>query len=384
MRLLTWQYFALVAALPTAASCGKSPADPLPIDAGALDGTAPDAHTDTDGGPTCPAGSHVRQDGGCEATLSGWTMAPSLLRARDHHVTFAAETPAGAFLFAAVGTTSSGGLSDSVERAAINDDGSLSDFEALLDLPVALIGPGFVQVDRAWVLVGGLGVGSNSTGDTLIGQIEDDGSLTTHPGTTLAESRYHTATVALNGYVFALGGLQQQVTGAGVTQTVLDSIERASFDGVTLGLWETVGHLPGRRTHHAAVAHDGAIYVIGGGTSTGTTDILRAEVSEGGDLGVFTMVGQLPEARATGSVFVLAEHLYVLGGMTSLVSGEVASVLRAPLLEDGSIGTFDALPELPQRRAHVHQSPVLRGFVYSVGGSIHHEDQREVFVGRFE
>jgi hypothetical protein len=335
--------------------------------------------------PACPAGAHELEDGSCEASLTAWTPGPMLLTGRDHHVSFAAETPAGAFLYTLVGTNPLGGAAATVERAAIAGDGALAPFEPLANLPAGLIGPGFAQLDRSWVLVGGLAPSGDSTPECAVGLVQDDGALALQPGAALAQSRYHTAVVALNGLVFATGGMQQTVSGGTPMQTVLDSVERASFDGATLGPWVEVGPLPEPRTHHAAVAHGGAIYVIGGGSdAAATTDIWRAEVSDSGELGPFAPAGALPEARATASAFVFLDHLYVVAGMVSLVSGEVATVLRAAIAEDGSVGTFEELPALPLARAHSHQAPFHAGFVYSVAGSIDHVDQREVFIGRFE
>ena len=51
------------------------------------------------------------------------------------------------------------------------------------------------------------------------------------------------------------------------TQEVLASVERASFDGSSLGAWEPAGDLPEPRTHLAAFAHNSAIFVVGGGSA---------------------------------------------------------------------------------------------------------------------
>lgn len=334
--------------------------------------------------PPCPAGAHEVQHG-CDGTVAQWTPGPSLRTARDHHVTFVAESPAGVFLYALAGTNPEGGAAATVERAPIRPDGSLAPFEALADLPTALIGPGFAEVEPGLVLAGGLGVNGDSVTDTFVGGVLDDGRLELRSGPPLAHSRYHTAVVAVKGFVFALGGLQQSVSTGAPTQAVLDSVERAPFDGTTLGPWTEAARLPTPLTHHAALAHGDAIYVIGGGSSAAArTEILRAEVSDGGELGAFRVVGNLPAARATSSAFVFLDHLYVLAGAASLTSGEVATVLRAPIAADGSVGAFEELAALPMARAHSHQSPFHDGVAYSVGGSIHHVPQNEVFIARFQ
>ena len=49
----------------------------------------------------------------------------------------------------------------------------------------------------------------------------------------------------------------------------------------------------------------------------------------------------------------------------------LATIARAPLAADGTIGTWFADPAsaLPHARSHVHQMPIRGTFIYSVGGA---------------
>lgn len=347
-------------------------------------GTGAGSEGGAGGSASCPEGSHPGESG-CEATLAGWTAGPELERARDHHVSFVAETPSGTFVFAMLGSTPSGSASDTVERSLLGPDGTLGAFTLIEDFPEAMIGPGFAQVGASFVLAGGLVLPGNSSARSYVGRVGDDGSLTVTPGGDLASSRYHVTVTAVAGFVFAIGGMRQDVSGTEPVQEVMAAVERASFDGTTLGPWEELAPLETPVTHHAAVAHGGAIYLIGGGAGLqARTDILRATVAADGTLGAFTIAGALPEGRATSSAFVHLDHLYVFAGMKQLTGQEVATVLRAPIDAAGAVGSFEELPPLPLARAHAHQAPKSGPFVLSLGGSIHHETQREVFVGRFE
>lgn len=332
------------------------------------------------GGLQCEVGSHATATG-CEATLESWTPGPNLLKGRDHHVTFAATSPAGTFLYTALGATAAGSADSTVERAAIAADGSLGAFEKIGSTPKGLIGPGLATLDRSFVLAGGLASDGNSTTSTFVGHVEDDGTVTFTSGPELATSRYHVSASYVKGFVFAIGGLFQDVSSGSPMQTVEDVVERASFDGTTLGAWTTLAPLPMATTHHAAVAHDGAIWLIGGGSgASARKTILRATVGDDGSLGAWENVGELPEGRATSSAFVFLEHLYVVAGMKGLASGEVATVLRAPIA-DGKVGAFEELAPLPKARAHAHQTPLVNGHLYNVGGSINHVVQKDVFIG---
>lgn len=338
-----------------------------------------------DGGIACPAGSHAGSSGACEAELTGWAPGPKLKHARDHHATFVAETPAGPFLYVAAGM---GSLAPplQIERAAIAADGSLGPFEDLATkLPVGLIGPGLAQVERSFVLGGGLTSDSNSTASTYVGKVGDDGNVTITQGPDMGSSRYHVSLAHAKGHVFALGGLFQQVSGGTPTQEVLDVVERAAFDGTTLSAWETIAPLPVKLTHHATVVYEGSLYVIGGGSGQpASTDILRATISDDGSLGTWETVGQLPAGRASPAATVFLDRVYVISGMTTLTGGEVDTVLAGAFDASGKIGAFTTLMPLPKARAHSHQAPIYNGHLYSAGGSINHAPQSDVFVGTLQ
>jgi hypothetical protein len=337
------------------------------------------------GGSGCPAGSHPGAIDACEADLTGWVAGPALVRARDHHVTFVDEVTAGTFLYAIGGASAAGAPLVSAERAPIAADGSLGPFEAVEDLPIGLIGPGIAQVGHGFVIAGGLKSDGESTTDTWVGAVGDDGHLTYTAGPTLTASRYHLTLVAAKGYVFSIGGLEQNIVNGMPQQAVSDLVERASFDGTTLSSFQAVGALPSTLTHHAAIAIGDAIYVIGGGAGApATTDVLRAALSETGDLGAWELVGELPEGTATSSPAFFLDHLYVIGGMATLTGGERDTVLRAPVLADGAVGAFEELLPLPKKRAHSHQTPLHAGVFYSVGGSINHVPQKDVFLGQLQ
>ncbi len=331
----------------------------------------------------CPTGSHPGANG-CEATLTAWNAGPLLNHSRDHHATFIAETASGPYLYALAGTGPTLPRLQ-IERGAIDDSGNVSEMSDVADLPIALIGPGFCQVGAGFVLGGGLLSDGNAGKKSYVGAVDDAGGVTISEGPDLNASRYHVALACARGFVFALGGLDQDVSTGTPKQTIVDVIERAPFDGTTLSAWETIAPLPEALTHHAAVVHDDAIYVIGGGSGVSAhTTIYRANVAENGDLGAWETVGDLPEGRATSSALVFLNQLYVVGGMTSLVGGEQDTVLRANLDDTGKVGTFEALTALPMARAHSHQTPLFQGHLYSVGGSIEHAPQREIFVGTLE
>ncbi len=147
------------------------------------------------------------------------------------------------------------------------------------------------------MIAGGLANDSNSKTSVYVGQIADDGSVSFTKGPDLGASRYHVSLAYSRGYLYAMGGLYQAVVGGAPTQKVVDTIERAAFDGKTVSPWETVAPLPVALTHHASIVYKDAIYVIGGGsTGAALPDIVRATVSDTGALGPWESYGTLRKA----------------------------------------------------------------------------------------
>jgi hypothetical protein len=279
------------------------------------------------------------------------------------------------------------GLS-STEFAPIAADGSLGAFQMGVALPEVMIGHSIGVVDDVVVLTAGIRAGaggSELSTKTDVGRVQADGSLAAwSSGPELAVSRFHHSSAAYQRWVYVVGGL----TGAGTDST--PSVERAEVaaDG-TLSAWTETTPLPGKRSHHAVVAHDGALWVTGGlsgdpaGVHTSFSDVLRAPIDASGNLGEWSVVGELPLTLATHSSFVHAGALHVAGGVEGGATN-TAAVRRAAIGDGGTLGAFEELAPLPKARAHAHQTPVFSGFVYSAGGAFEHASLPDVFVGRFE
>jgi hypothetical protein len=312
------------------------------------------------------------------AELQSWSDGPLLETARDHHVSFVE----GDYLFVLGGSTGMAATSGS-ERALVQE-GGLGVFEKADRMPEALLGMGICGGTGRYVIAGGLDGTSNSSPSSYVIEVID-GILSFKEAPDLGESRYHLGLACIGSYVFAIGGLIQIYDGT-VSQSISTAVERATLDeSGTLSRWERVGELPEPRTHHATVVDGSSIYLIGGGEGVAAySDILRATVAEDGSVSSWEPAGNMPEGRATSSAFVRDGFLYMLAGMTKLTGGEVDTVLRAEVLEDGSIGTFEELEPLPLARAHSHQAPIFGDTLYSIGGSIEHEPQNQFFINRFQ
>jgi hypothetical protein len=105
-----------------------------------------------------------------------------------------------------------------------------------------------------------------------------------------------------------------------------------------------------------------------GGTSVSHTDSYRAKVMDDGSLGEWESLEPLPIRVAAHSALVAGRSVFIMGGVIdSSISDQV---YRSTFKDDGKLDGWVKQMDLPQPRAHVHQSPSWHDRVYRVGGSL--------------
>lgn len=312
-----------------------------------------------------------------------WTEGPALPVARDHHVVVLTHGTAGTFLHTIGGNTYRETLADGW-RLRLGDDGSFGAWESIDSLPAARAGHAVAATDGAVIVFGGkLADRSNTTG-TLVARVRPDGGLDAWAaGPPLPGPRFHHSAAAANGFVYVTGGLEAAVSVATVFRA------RARPDG-SLEAWSREGDLPRPRSHHASFVYEGALYVVAGldgnpaGANTPLKDILRAPIGADGSLGAWTTVATLDSAYATHAALVHDGYVYVIGGVENNARF-VATIQRASIAPDGTMGAWEPVtPGLPVARGHVHQVPVWRGRIYSLGGSANRQVMAALHVGVFD
>jgi hypothetical protein len=307
------------------------------------------------GSAACPNDASA---GACLAIT--WAVGPKLPTARNHHMTWLADTGSAPFIYVAGGSNSaSQGIAD-VECAGINPDGTLRPWEKTTPLPNAIIGAGVTVTHGEVVLAGGYGLTASWRAT-----INADGSMGTWTaGPALPGPWFHTAAVSFANYVYVIGGLNGMME--------IDQVVRATVaaDG-SLGAFQAAATLPYPLSHHSAVVQDHVLYVLGGESSDGIArpDVLSAVLSDDGTIGAWKHEISMPMDLETQASFVYSGSIYAIGGISGL--GSVNNVLRSPLSADGSLGAWldDKASALPHARSHVHQMPIYQGWVYSVAGA---------------
>jgi hypothetical protein len=210
--------------------------------------------------------------------------------------------------------------------------------------------------------------GGKHVAEVLSAPVDDGGAIGAWTAQApLPVPRMHGAALIDGDTIYVFGGLG--------TKDAVANVERATLaaDG-TIAAWEELDPLPGPRSHQAAVAFDGYVYLAGGlsgdpaGAYTDYTDVLRAPIQADGKLGAWESIAMLPKRVDTASAVVHDGFLYLVGGIEGI--SYVDHVRRAPILDDHGLGPWEDSPPLPKGRGHVHQTPVYGKWMYSVGGSI--------------
>lgn len=260
----------------------------------------------------------------------------------------------------------------SVERARIRPDGSLGPFATVPE--VSLVSPrsGHTTVvirNFLYAIGGGLG-GGGVPSSVERAVINDDGSLgpfTTIPSIALNEGRAYHISVVLENFLYVIGGYGSSGR--------LNSIERAPINANgTLGTFAMLSGvaLNTGRNLFTGVVTGGYVYVIGGLSDAGElTSVEQASIAGDGSLGAFTTIsnGALLVPRISPASAVVGSALYVIGGRNN--SAMVTTMERATMNTDGSLSAFDIVqgvaPTMPRSS---HTATVIGDSLYLIGGNV--------------
>jgi N-acetylneuraminic acid mutarotase len=241
-----------------------------------------------------------------------------------------------------------------VYYAKLNADGSTGTWSTNTNsLPAAIRGQTTV-VSNGYIYTFG-GYGSSAIYYAKLNNDGSTGAWTTSTRT-LPAVRYGATSVVANGYVYVMGGYN------GTTTTNTDYYAKLNADG-TIGVWNSTTVLPVNIYHHASVAANGYVYILGGDTGSTVDTVYYAKLNIDGTVGSWTTNTQtLPSTNQVFSVAVANGYIYEIGGPLS------AATNYAKLNADGSVGSWSSntgnLPLTTQNATTI----VANGYVYVMGG----------------
>lgn len=195
---------------------------------------------------------------------------------------------------------------------------------------------------------------ASSTGRQMAGSIfwrTSDNSL--------GESLAGAAAVALNDWVFVIGGYD-------ASGSSLSAVSRARVSNIgSPGAWQTVRPLTTPLDGHAAVVNSGQIYVIGGFSGSPQRGTYMSEVNADGSLGAWQSTGDLPTERYALAAVVAQGHVYAIGGYSTV---PIRSIVRAQILPDGHLGLWARQDETLPSPLYRLTAVVHGGYIYVIGG----------------
>ena len=280
-----------------------------------------------------------------------WSTTNSLATARSYFSTVSYN----GYMYAMGGSGDTGDL-NSVEYAPINTNGTVGSWSATTTFTDPRVGHTSVAYNGYVYLLGGVDSYGDRYNVVQYAQINANGTLGAWSTTTaFATPRaYHTSAV-YNGYMYVFGGSDGAV--------YYNDVQYAPVNANgSLGAWSTTTAFSTTRAYHAAALYNGYLYVIGG---VGLSDVQYALVNANGTVGTWTTTTALGAARTGSDSFAYNGYLYTIGGYVGGV--EQNDVQYAPINANGTIGAWATTSTFTTGRSN-HCSVVYKGYLYVLGG----------------
>lgn len=338
--------------------------------------------------------SRLNSDG----TMNAWVQTNSFTNARASFGGNMA-TIAGGYAYLAGGCTSLTGAycgtvaTDDVQLASINADGSLAEWNAIINLKDQRIGSSLITWQGGLYRFGGCSAQNTGTGactttlsDVDFGDINPDGEASTvatsvpaGSGTCSGTNPYNcdvpsqtggfvgdvlTSAVVMNGYLYIMGGCNtDDCSGesAGVVYAAISSTGSLTKPSVCGGTYVTnsafcvsSNSLPSARGAAATAVFNGKIYLTGGWPSINAVSYTTVNsdgsigawtsqtMSGGGTMGATSVSYSFTYTRANpSSASTYPGNFYIFGGCTSVTSvtctTQTQNVYKCYIKPDGSI-----------------------------------------------
>ena len=171
------------------------------------------------------------------------------------------------------------------------------------------------------------------------------------------EKRKDHALVSCNGYLYALGGTNED--------RHLCSMERLCEADIILSIeeneenetkWELMAPMPKSRHDFAAVSFKEAVYVIGGRNDDGKA--LKSVLEYDPDSNIWDEVEEMENERCSHSACVLLDMIYVFGGISTDTQKEVFDIEYYDPVEN----KWDSLNKTLGQKLHEHASLAIKTY----------------------
>lgn len=208
-------------------------------------------------------------------------------------------------------------------------------------------------------------------------------------GTTMPTGLVGANTTVYNGYIYEVGGSTGIGTGSNTTYYA-----KLNTDG-SVGTWTTSANtIPKTLFQATAAASNGYLYVMGGNdvvnNINAVANIYSAPLLADGSVGSWTgLSNALPQARTAATSVVSNGYVYVIGGVNNTLALQ-STVYYAPITANGTLGTWTTSTTALGCATAGCGSPVAlenatsvvaNGYVYVIGGT-NGSDKNTVYYGQ--
>jgi hypothetical protein len=289
-----------------------------------------------------------------------------------------ASAVANGFIYVIGGNDNTGTPQSTVQYSKIDANGTLENWSTTTALPGPRSASSGAFYNGYIYVTGGHPSNTNNQALTSViyAKVNPDGTLgswATSPNQIPAARSGHT-TVALNGYIYVIGG--DNADGGSHQLTVYYA--KLNADG-TVGTWSSTTSMSASTYYPTGSTYNGYIYVAGGNGNV----LSSAKPNADGTISSWGGPG-LPSNRLAAGVAITNGNIYVLGGATVANStASVASTVFANLDSSGNVGTWYCQGStsdcsgatqvntsgLPGIRGYSSTTPITaNGYIYHIGG----------------
>jgi hypothetical protein len=181
------------------------------------------------------------------------------------------------------------------------------------------------------------------------------------PVASMPEPRSHLSAVAVNGAIYAIGGLPR---GAAPSSLGFDRYDPST------DTWTSLSALPVGTDHSAAAAVGSSIFVFGGTFEQPSARAYRVDVPPAGAQTAqfaamrWRSISPLPEPRSAGGAAVIGDRIYVIGGFDAS-----RHELKSAYAYDPATDAWRRIADLPTPRQHLAVTD-FQGQVCALGGYV--------------
>jgi N-acetylneuraminic acid mutarotase len=263
-----------------------------------------------------------------------------------------------------VGGSAPGATLTSVHYAPLNANGTIGAWAQATSLPLARAGMATVAVNGYLYAIGGQDNTPTIAATSYVAPINADGTIGSWTTTTpLTSARTNEGIVYYNGYMYTTGGLLD------TAGTLTTRVEYApvNADG-TIGTWVITTALPAGLAAHSSVAYNGRLYAIGGALSAGTTaEVKSAPINADGTVGSWMTTTSLPSGRSYTMARVYQGYVFLVGGYSKDAGADTTTTYYAKLNDSGAVGSWSSGPAFTTAREGLGVE-IYNGYLYLTGG----------------